>query len=615
VSAPPVPSRAPDAPLTAGGLLRLAAWVGGLAGFGEVLLQLAIRTFWGRFNFTGRDLPWLTPASYTLLFLGLGLLLLLAARLRPALARPATVLGILAVPATASLLFMYPPLHKGAALLLALGVAVQAARWAQGDGWLARLARRTWALPLALIVACFLWVRVGGAFAEKRALAAVGTAPAGAPNVLLIFLDTVRETSVALVDSTSGHTPTMARLAGRGIRFAAARSPAPWTLPSHASAFTGKPAHALTADWLTPLDPVTPVLAEELMRRGWVTGGFVGNTLYCSRETGLARGFTHYRDYTAEPGEWVRSVSLLRVLHGNRLVRRALGIEELLGRKQAPEVTEPFLAWLDRRPAGRPFFAFLNYFDAHNPYIPPPEFRAGLPPGPPSLELETMGPGELPPPAVLDDLRDRYERSIAGLDRNLGHLFDELERRGLLDSTLVILTSDHGEQFGEHSLIVHGNSLYLPALHVPLIMSWPGKLPARRVVTEPVALYDLPATIFDLLGLGKSPFPGRSLVPLWNGGASGQVPPIVTSVNYSPLLRKVNPASRGDIRGIESDGWRLIRQRDTQQLFDLTQDPGEDTNLVQAAEPARLMRLRTSLDSALARWPAPRRRPTGPAAP
>ncbi|MBK8005228.1 MAG: sulfatase-like hydrolase/transferase [Gemmatimonadetes bacterium] len=601
----PVPSRAPDAPLTAGGALRLAAWLGALAGFGEVLLQYAVRYGWHRFNFTGRDLPWLTPAAYTLLFLLLGLLLLAAGAALPRLRRPGVFLGVLTVPAVASLAFMYPPLHKAAALLLAVGVAVQVSRWSVGEGWLLRLGRATWAVPLLLIVACFAGVRGKAAWDERRAVEALPFAPVGAPNILVIFLDTVREQSVNLADSVQGPTPFLARLAGRGTRFSEARSPAPWTLPSHASAFTGKPARALDADWMTPLDPTTPVLAQELAKRGWVTGGFVGNTLYCSRETGLARGFTYYRDYTAAPGEWVRSVSLLRVLHGTPLVRRVLGIEQLLGRKEAPSVSDGFLAWLDRRPRNRPYFAFLNYFDAHNPYIPPPAFRAGLPDGLPSMELETMAPGDLPGEAVLDDLRTRYERTIQGLDHELGRLFDSLAARGALDSTIVVLTSDHGEQFGEHRRLVHGNSLYLPVLHVPLIVVQPGRVPAGRVVTSPVALYDLPATLMELAGIPRAPFPGSSLVPLWDGRAPDRAETILASVNYSPLLRKVNPVSRGDITAVEQDGHRLIRQREDEELYATREDPGELTNLAPANPGGRLTRMRTALDSALARWTKP----------
>jgi arylsulfatase A-like enzyme len=162
----------------------------------------------------------------------------------------------------------------------------------------------------------------------------------------------------------------------------------------------------------------------------------------------------------------------------------------------------------------------------------------------------------------------------------------------------------------EHQRLVHGNSLFLPVLHVPLLVVQPGRVPAGRRVDRPVALYDLPATIVELTGLTGTGFPGRSLVPLWGDSGALAVEPVVTSVNYSPLLRKVNAVSRGDIRAVEDPDWRYIRQRDEEQLYLWSQDPGEDRNLA-ATSGAELGRLRTSLDSALARWPR-QPGPTGP---
>src|SRR5205085_8095982 len=113
---------------------------------------------------------------------------------------------------------------------------------------------------------------------------------------------------------------------------------------------------------------------------------------------------------------------------------------------------------------------------------------------------------------------------IASLDHHVGLLLDELERRGVLDNTLVIITSDHGEHFGEHNLLLHGNSLYRDLLHVPLVVIAPGRVPAGRRVKEFVSLRDLPATVLDLLRLeGRGWFPGRSLARFWHAG-SGPAP-------------------------------------------------------------------------------------------
>ena len=124
--------------------------------------------------------------------------------------------------------------------------------------------------------------------------------PANSPNVLLIVLDTVRADHLSLYGYERPTTPNLERLAKRGIRFDNARATAPWTLPSHASMFTGHWPHELGAKWMTPLRGNLPTLAEYLGAHGYATAGFVANVVYCSQETGLARGFTHYEDYVLE---------------------------------------------------------------------------------------------------------------------------------------------------------------------------------------------------------------------------------------------------------------------------------------------------------------------------
>ena len=174
----------------------------------------------------------------------------------------------------------------------------------------------------------------------------------------------------------------------------------------------------------------------------------------------------------------------------------------------------------DRQEPERPFFAFLNYFDAHSPYIPPEGtvFRFGLRP---QTEADFILLGELW--TVIDKLklplhyqllaRDSYDNCIAYLDGRLGELFDVLQRRGVLDRTLVIVTADHGEDLGEHGLFDHGESLYRPEVRVPLLIVLPARSQFSGVVSKVVSLRDLPATIVELVGLaGGSPFPGRTLL-------------------------------------------------------------------------------------------------------
>ena len=229
--------------------------------------------------------------------------------------------------------------------------------------------------------------------------------PADSPNVLLIVLDTVRADHLSLYGYPRPTSPDAgAAGASEGIRFDEARATAPWTLPSHASLFTGRWPHELGVKWLTPWRGNVPTLAEYLGSHGYATAGFVANTLYCSYDTGLDRGFTHYEDYVldlgrlepvADGGRWstspgmaVSRLGLLmsRSLDAGRFRPRLESVLQLAPghRPQGCRIDQPrILDWLSRRPEPRrPFFAFLNYFDAHSPYLPPEgaPFRFGSKP-------------------------------------------------------------------------------------------------------------------------------------------------------------------------------------------------------------------------------------------
>ncbi len=192
-----------------------------------------------------------------------------------------------------------------------------------------------------------------------------------------------------------------------------------------------------------------------------------------------------------------------------------------------------FLGWLRQRRPDRPFFAFLNYFDAHEPYIPPPGYagRSGISPKPPRdyqflIDYMAMDKSSITK-RDIQMARDCYDDCIAFLDEQLGWLLDEIRRQGLLDNTVVIITADHGEAFGDHDLFGHATGAHLDEIGVPLVILSPGA-PAGRVVDSPVSLRDLPATVLDQLRLSAdSPFPGRSLSAYWRSdpGAYLKEPP------------------------------------------------------------------------------------------
>ena len=189
-------------------------------------------------------------------------------------------------------------------------------------------------LLVGAVLAIMLLTFGGRAWSEYRASAALPPAPADARNVLLIVWDTVRAGNLSLHGYGRRTSPNLERLAGRGVRFDQAFATAPWTLPSHSSLFTGRWPHELTADWRSPLDETYPTLAEYLAAHGYDTAGFVANLDYCSRETGLSRGFAHYEDYPIE------LVGCLHALHRHRQqdrlahagLRDQPAAEEVLGR-------------------------------------------------------------------------------------------------------------------------------------------------------------------------------------------------------------------------------------------------------------------------------------------
>jgi arylsulfatase A-like enzyme len=198
---------------------------------------------------------------------------------------------------------------------------------------------------------------------------------------------------------------------------------------------------------------------------------------------------------------------------------------------------------------------------------------------------------------------DVYDDSIYYLDRRLGILLEELKVRGVLDDTLIIVASDHGEHLGDHSLFFHGCSLYRQLVGVPLVIVDPQRVPAGRTIALPVSLRDIPATIVDLLGLAQgAPFPGRSLAPLWAGREPADVAPaepLLMSTSKPPRLTNQGrePAAKGPMNALVAEGMHYIRSADElEELYLLKSDPEEAFNLAAdafAREP--LKRFRTSL--------------------
>ncbi len=364
-------------------------------------------------------------------------------------------------------------------------------------------------------------------------------------NVLLITLDTTRADHLGCYGYAAARTPALDALAGRGVRFVRAYAPAPLTLPSHGTILTGLyPAahgvrnngHVLAPKWRT--------LAEILKGRGYETAAFVSSFSVDSR-FGLDRGFDVYED-TFDPQA---------PLKGANAERRA-------------EATfAPFARWLEGR-GGRPFFAWLHYYDPHLPYDPPS-------------------------PYMEDSAGRPYDGEIAYMDHYVGEALRALERRGLAGRTLVVVAGDHGEGLGDKVETGHGIFLYEETVRVPLILHDPAAFPKPRVVGAAVRLADVAPTVLETLGLAgeAAAMDGRSLVP-WIKD--------LAKPGLASLIETFYPRENfgwSELVGLVAGPWKYI-QAPRPELYDLDRDPGETADLA-ASSPARADEMRQALEREL----------------
>jgi arylsulfatase A-like enzyme len=625
-----------DSPIADPVRVRDALLLGAAAGLGLGLVEilfLAIKKFlFHRYLHLNPQIGWLGPLAYGIAFAGLAVLItLVLARLRGPL-RVQVITFVVVTLGSSGALFAIGGIHRGAFLLLGAGIGLQVARVAT-RAWpriRAGLGRFVLAAALAVLV-LGLGMNLLLAFSGRGG----GPPVTGAKNVLWVIWDTVRSDNLSVYGYDRPTSPTLEGLARRGVTFDHAFAPSPWTLPSHASMFTGQPPHALDAGWRTPLEHGSITVAEIARANGFRTGGFIANLFYASRESGLARGFSTWVDYpVATVPEFLRSTALARSafdssLNPLRLLRRMRGgvsdmepdrapalsaeataphdrspeigqdrpaasasRQSLLGRiggwlgrlqnesrKWAPQVNDEFLAWLERD-SEQPFFAVLNYFDAHDPYRPPAPFDTTFGAAPPLA----MAEGREYTEAEVRRLIGKYDASIAYLDHHFAALLERLETLGVLDNTVLIVTSDHGEEFGEHRVFTHAHSLYQPSLRVPLLIVSPGSVPAAHRVDSWVTITELASTVLELAGLDPNAVPGRSLSRFWTAPDStfpiSRPDTLRATVLYSWAVPEWYPISRGDMESVFADPWKYIRNGDgSEELYDLRADPGETSNL------------------------------------
>ena len=431
--------------------------------------------------------------------------------------------------------------------------------------------------------------------------------PAGSPDVVLVVLDTTRADHLSTYGYARETSRHLSAFAEDGLLFTEARSPAAWTLPGHASLFTGMyptrhGAHFAGA-WLGgqsrdgrpqvafPLAPSAVTMAELLRDRGYRTGGFVANFSYLYRDFGVAQGFARYED---APGLLVR----LRPV-ALRLAQQVRPSFCVMPFRSARDINAAALAWLDRAPAGRPAFLFVNYMEAHQPRLAPTPYDR--------WSRELPGAGRLArrslyyehavsnmPEAERRFIEANYDGEVAAMDEALGELLDALRGRGRYENAVVIVTADHGEFLGEHEQMGHiGQMLFEPVLHVPLVVKFPGADRPRGRSAEPVQLVDVLPTVLAATGAAVPPgLQGDALPHVHH--------PSLAEEDIDPfLVARYGAQYDRSIRVLYDGSYKLIRtSRGERMLFDLARDPDEQHDLA-AAEPERAADLQRQLETAL----------------
>jgi len=413
------------------------------------------------------------------------------------------------------------------------------------------------------------------------------------PDVLVILIDTLRADRVG---TTEGErlAPFLSSLARKGFFFRNAYAQSSWTNPSVATLLTSRyqSQHHITS-FQAVLSPDEITLAEVLQQHGYATAGFVANILL-RNNFGFGQGFDVYR-----------------VLLRNKPTPEG---KPGFVKERAERLNREALKWLDElggKPPRPPVFMYLHYMEPHNPYDPPDEYVDRVLAGRPRPDLDAVNERMNFPNLgnFTDDMvqavKTFYDAEVISIDTALHALFDELAARHFLDNCIVVVVADHGEEFHEHGLMGHHQTLYEEVLRVPLIMLVPGQSTARTV--EPVvSLTDVAPTVLDLAGLpAPATFEGGSLraamgLPRrswWPFGGGPDLTPTglpITGTAFSELIKEGTQRQRPHERAAITATHKLILDVDeSREFYDLQADPGETNK--QAVAPETQARLAGAL--------------------
>ncbi len=565
----------PPRPFSLLQLLVLSWWVGLVYGLleGVVLLsffELTYHPMWK--NGVSPPILWVAPLMNGALFLAGGLVLGGFLRVLKILHKPigyAVAVSMVSAVALFGLSMSPRTLNPWGCALLGAGAGVRMFRVARNGTVSPLFFRRSLGWLAILIVLVAVGTTGWAYWREQSFLNSLPSPKPGQPNVLLIILDTVRADHLSAYGYPRLTTPNLDRIAAEGVLFEHAYSTHTWTRPSHLSILSGGVA---VRDRLRDPDgsenPMV-MLSEALAAQGYATLAASANNMWCTPKDPLNRGFARFQVYFHSVAD-----AFARTYYGKAMSTafRSVYYYDIPGRKLASRVNQELLDWANHtKSTGRPFFAMLNYFDAHQPYAPPPPFdrkfsdqvtRQNM-----KALLSSSGIHKALTPAERQQIIDAYDSSLSYLDHQIGELRRQLERQGLFDRTLVIITADHGEALGENDYYDHIANLRPEVVRVPLLLRYPSVVPAGQRVITPVSLRRIAGTVSHLLHLGESsPYPDDSLL---DRGKDALAPVMVQA---------------GDRCALIFDQWHLVFGRDSAlEVYDLHDRPAQTLDL--AKEP------------------------------
>ena len=370
--------------------------------------------------------------------------------------------------------------------------------------------------PLLILVVLFLAAASIFYFLLQRS-----SAPA-IRHIVLISLDTTRSDHLGCYGYSKPTTPNIDALAEQGFLFTHAMTPVPLTLPAHTSMFTGTipPHHGKRKNADAYFDPAHVTLAQLLKKKGFATGAFIGAQVL-NRSFGLDRGFDTYQDQFADESH----------------------------ERRAEEVNRAAFDWLDRQSKADPVFMFIHYYDAHDEYAPPEPFATSF-------------------------KEDPYAGEIAYADHCIGLVIEKLKSLNMYESTLLIVTGDHGEMLGEHGEETHMYFIYQSALKVPLVYKVPGSAGGKKI-SDLASIIDIVPTICDLAGVEPPEgIEGKNLAGYFRNQPPLPEDRFLYCESMQPTFYGAN-----SLVGLASTQWKYIHTT-RPELYDLQKDPAEESNLI-----------------------------------